>query len=47
LGGLFEKGGGLFNLEKTMVIGMKNSSTRRLEVMQLRITIKSELSGGK
>ena len=50
-----EGGGGLFYLEKTIVSVLhkeleykeKNLSTVRLEVMQLRIRIKSELSGGK
>ena len=54
-GGLIETGG-LFNLEKMMVSVLhkeleyklwKNSSARRLEVMQPRIKIKSELPVGK
>ena len=47
-GSLFERGG-LFNLEQTMVSvlhkELEYSSTRRLEVMQPRITNKSELPG--
>ena len=54
-GGGLHRDGGLFNLEKTMVSVLhkeldtkwKSSSTRRLEVMQTRIRIKSELSVGK
>ena len=53
---MFERGRGLFNLEKTMVSVLhkeleykveKLTRTRRLEVMSPRIRIKSELPLGK
>ena len=54
-GGLFETGGGLFNLEKTMVsvlhkeldYKVEKLKNKKFSVMQLTIRIKSELPVGK